>query len=1004
MEKELQNIPDLAAKSRPVAPADGKVSAALSEEAQLYPLFFELADFLIWTPTQEPKEWADVLLSKLMYACAANKAALHLVYATDEAKTPLLLTPLSVYGAARPNPPAIWLTNEPSPYSHVVKLKKTFYQTFDQVNSYLETAVVSLKNNALYIAPLSFNQNVAGVLELTALAPFPPPVLRLLERLGPLIGRQLEGMRYFFRGRLSFYETQAIKFIQGAAPFDDYLRTLTEYATAVPEAAWSEEKFPLSQKYRITRPFLIELDSAGRVANANPNFLQYLGEAPVDWVGTPVSKFIQGGGDWGPDFWQNLLKGQIWRGNLPFLSRRGGEKTLTAWLARHPAPLGGVAFLLTAFENNPAAQAEKSGEQTQAANEVERWYAAAAEKANLGFWRYDLRTHEVCWSDPMFKNFGVTPGKVPTLNQMLERIPLQDSGLFFNTIFVNAIAFEQPFEIEHSVILPEGRIRYLRTQGAPVFDENGIPYMLVGSSQDITAYRERWQEQENALQQLHSLYKAAQTHIARLEAALQSMLDLSQDFVLIYDRRLNLSYLNARLRRFLEERLQEPLPEPLPELCHFTTLLEKLNLLSPSEIESIAQNLRKSLGGESLNYSFHFQKPPHNLVLKAYQSPVFDPEGNVTKVIAMIQRNALLEPVEPVEPVEPEPAPAAMPAAEQRARLTPQGNYEASLALLPGIWQRACYAGFLSSYFPFLQNAIGAAAERFATLYRELPVLFSQLSWQHRKSFTLCLEAILQIRALPPLPNAYNSEELEATYFAQLATTALAEPAAAAKKLIALGFCFDLAPYLELFSLRQAESIFQCVAQLGQMQRSALLALGALQQLRLQAKEASFEEEEEMPGAAPTVFDFAQLIHNLLTEDFPLSEKKYIRWEYPTEPAAAYTLCAAYPLLRHSLKKLLSWLLSRVMPSAALTLKLSSSPEALRLSFYAEPSLPPLNLQPYPAALETINFDWRPALHFCLFLLKRLQITPYTPYTEPKAQEPPLLSLLIPRNLPRGLR
>jgi PAS domain-containing protein len=980
MEKELQNIPDPAAKSNSAAPAGEKLSAVLKEEAHPYLLLGKLADFLIWNPTQKPQEWADVLLGQLMHSCAANKAALHLVYAKDQAQNPLLLTPLSVYGTAQPYSSAIWLTSEPGPYSQALKLKKTFYQTFDQVNSYLETALLSLKNNALYIAPLNFNQNITGVLELTALAPFPPSVLRLLEMLAPLIGRQLEAVYHFFRMRLNFYETQAIKLIQGAVSFFEYFQALTGHAGLAAPPAWEQAPPPLSQNYRTTHPLLIELDNAGRIANANPNFLQFLGEALTHIIGTPISKFMPEG-NWGPDFWQNLQKGQVWSGNLRLHTGHGGAQNLTAWFTRHPTPCGGVAYLLTAFANNPVSASEPTPYPRRLLKGFGPWCEMAAAKAKVGFWRYDLQTREVFWNDQMFKNFGLPPGKVPTLSQMLERIPLQDSGLFFNTIFVNAIAFEQPFEIEHSVILPEGGYRYLRTQGAPALDENGIPYMLVGSSQDITVYRERFQQQQEAVQRLQGLYKAAQTNMAQLEASMQSMLDLSQDFVLIYDSRLNLSYLNAPLRRFLEERLQEP----LPELPHFTTLLEKLNLLSPPEIEKISNNLRQSLEGRRINYSFHFQQPSGSLVLEAYQNPVFDPEGNVSKVITVIQRNSLLELEQTASPLTPKPTPKPM-AAEK--------NDNASELFL-AIWQRACYPAFWSSYFEFLHTKIGIATEGLATLYHELPILFSQLSFHHRQALVLCLEAILQIRALPPLPNAYNAQELEAVYAAQLAATALAHPEAAAKRLVALGFCFDLEPYLELFSLHQAETIFQCVTRIGQMQRSVLLAQAALQQLRLQAREASFAEEAEIPGADPTLFDFVQLIRSLLTQNLTPAEKKYIRCQYPNE-TDAYTLCAPYPFLRHTLKKLLARLLAMVMPSATLTLSLSASQQAIHLSFYTDPPRPPLNLQLYPAALETINFDWQPALHFCLFLLERLDITPHT---QPTLQDPPLLSLLIPRNL-----
>jgi two-component system, sensor histidine kinase PdtaS len=101
-----------------------------------------------------------------------------------------------------------------------------------------------------------------------------------------------------------------------------------------------------------------------------------------------------------------------------------------------------------------------------------------------GYWEWDLKTGKYGWCDEMYRIF-----KLP------HRQPLR-TGTFFNSIHPEdrgkvvkalgkALAGEEPFNIEHRIVWPDGAVRSVYGK-AEVSFAGGAPVRVLGTVQDIT--------------------------------------------------------------------------------------------------------------------------------------------------------------------------------------------------------------------------------------------------------------------------------------------------------------------------------------------------------------------------------------------------------------------------------------------------------------------------------------------------------------------------------------
>ena len=107
--------------------------------------------------------------------------------------------------------------------------------------------------------------------------------------------------------------------------------------------------------------------------------------------------------------------------------------------------------------------------------------------AHLGSWTWKVATGENIWSDELFRVFGFQPGEfVPRHELFMTRIlhPAMAEGM--TTALDRALAGEQPFDMEFSIIRPDGSVRTIHGQAVVHRDAQRRPLRMVGTCLDIT--------------------------------------------------------------------------------------------------------------------------------------------------------------------------------------------------------------------------------------------------------------------------------------------------------------------------------------------------------------------------------------------------------------------------------------------------------------------------------------------------------------------------------------
>lgn len=109
--------------------------------------------------------------------------------------------------------------------------------------------------------------------------------------------------------------------------------------------------------------------------------------------------------------------------------------------------------------------------------------------AGIGSWELDLEKNELSWSDELYRIFEIDPAQGPAdYEHFLQMVHEEDRGRV-DQAYQAALAARQPYEVEHRMVMPDGRIKQIRERGETFYDEAGKPLRSIGTAQDITDIR-----------------------------------------------------------------------------------------------------------------------------------------------------------------------------------------------------------------------------------------------------------------------------------------------------------------------------------------------------------------------------------------------------------------------------------------------------------------------------------------------------------------------------------
>ena len=106
--------------------------------------------------------------------------------------------------------------------------------------------------------------------------------------------------------------------------------------------------------------------------------------------------------------------------------------------------------------------------------------------AQAGSWKRDLETGELIWSDEMFRILEIDKATTPASHKkFLSMIHPEDLDKI-KTAFNNSVTNQEPWEMTHRLLMPDGRIKWVNECCETICDEFDKPIFIAGTIQDIT--------------------------------------------------------------------------------------------------------------------------------------------------------------------------------------------------------------------------------------------------------------------------------------------------------------------------------------------------------------------------------------------------------------------------------------------------------------------------------------------------------------------------------------
>ncbi|MDP1590909.1 MAG: PAS domain-containing protein, partial [Prosthecobacter sp.] len=173
-----------------------------------------------------------------------------------------------------------------------------------------------------------------------------------------------------------------------------------------------------------------------------------------------------------------------------------------------PQKMIGTAHDITEQRHAEDALKKSELEQRQLARqlEIERSRLMAAQMvARMGSWETDISTLEVIWSEQTHRIFETDPDShIPTHQGFLQLVHPDDRAAV-DAAFTSSFDLREAREIEHRIVTPGGRVKFVIERWQIFHDENGRPKRAIGTTQDITERKQAESELQRTLNLLQAV-------------------------------------------------------------------------------------------------------------------------------------------------------------------------------------------------------------------------------------------------------------------------------------------------------------------------------------------------------------------------------------------------------------------------------------------------------------------------------------------------------------------
>lgn len=255
--------------------------------------------------------------------------------------------------------------------------------------------------------------------------------------------------------------------------------------------------------------------------------------------------------------------------------------------------------------------------------------------AQLGHWEFDLHDNRLTWSDTIYEIFELDPQNfTPSYTAFLTLVHPDDREQV-NQAYRASLKGQQPYNIEHRVQLPNGRIKWVHEACRTDYDAQGQPWRSVGIVQDITERKKAEAALLRNEMHLKTLVKILQQPAVSiqdyLDYVLEETLRLTESkigYIYYYDEKRREFTLNSWSQKVLQECQVAD-----PQICY---ALDETGLWG----EAVRQQRAFIVNDFQAQHPLKKGYPPGHVSLHRYMTtPIFN-DGKIVGVIGVANKDS----------------------------------------------------------------------------------------------------------------------------------------------------------------------------------------------------------------------------------------------------------------------------------------------------------------------------------------------------------------------------
>jgi len=142
--------------------------------------------------------------------------------------------------------------------------------------------------------------------------------------------------------------------------------------------------------------------------------------------------------------------------------------------------------------------------------QIQNRHEEAQHIARLGHWELDLINNDLLWSKENYAIFGDKTGNENTYETFLERVHPDDRD-YVNQAYTDSLEKRTHYDIEHRLLMGDGRIKWVNERCKTFYDETGKPVRSIGTTQDITRQKKLEESNRSYIFHLENMQKITDT-------------------------------------------------------------------------------------------------------------------------------------------------------------------------------------------------------------------------------------------------------------------------------------------------------------------------------------------------------------------------------------------------------------------------------------------------------------------------------------------------------------